>query len=175
MGRQQPVDLGEDTALQILALGQALLDEIGALDGIGQRAGDPQRAFPGQLGRGEELRPGAPRIGQHRLELALQLGIGIVDRDVDAVEEETRAPAGADDAAADQRRGLDLAHAHHRFLRESFSRTSSGPSTRAPIAWTMVTARSTSWPLVANRPLPRKRLSSSPTRTLPPASASMAA
>ena len=57
-----------------------------------------------------------------------------------------------------------------RFCSESFARTASGPSTRTPMFSAIATARSTRSALVARTPFASQRLSSSPTRTLPPAS-----
>src|SRR6267378_3381638 len=56
----------------------------------------------------------------------------------------------------------------------SFSRACAGVSTRAPMASMMVRAFSTSWALLAYTPLLKYRLSSSPTRTLPPSSTACA-
>src|SRR5579863_2916603 len=77
--------------------------------------------------------------------------------------------------------GLDLAAINRQFRHRnsaqrscSFSRACAGVKTLAPMASMMVRAFSTNCALLAYTPLLRYRLSSSPTRTLPPSSTACA-
>ena len=100
--------------------------------------------------------------------IALRLGAGIEHRDVDAREQQARDPTRADHPAADA--GGLPGRVHQRRSSLSFARTSAGPRIRAPMPCAIATARSTSASFVASTPLSSQRLSSSPTRMLPPAS-----
>src|SRR5690606_13886539 len=105
---------------------------------------------------------GAAGIGEHRLHLAAGFRVRIVERYIDAIENKAGGPARADDTAANAGRARNLAiHRGALLVRPSFLRTSSGPRTRAPRFSMMVTARSTSWALVASTPFSSQRLSSS--------------
>ena len=169
--RRRGVDLGEHPDLQVFHLGQALDDEARARRRLGDRAGDAQDALR-HVEAGHQLRHGAAGVGQHRVELAGELRVGVEDRAVMAVQQEARRPAGADDAAADEADALLPVHAGLRSFNSS--RVAAGPITLPPMAVRIVAARSTSAPLVAGTPRSSHRLSSSPTRTLPPAMAAMA-
>ena len=70
---------------------------------------EAQRSTPARRRIGE-LGEGAVGEGHHLADLALGFRIGIGDRDVDAVLDEARRPAAADDATADDR---GFAHAGH--------------------------------------------------------------
>ena len=84
--------------------------------------------------------------------------------------EEARGPAGADHAAADQRRrGGQRRQRSPRLPGRASRAPRPGPRTRAPIEADDLARRARrAAPLVASTPRSRKRLSSSPTRTLPP-------
>ena len=114
-----------------------------------------------------QLLQGAARILHHLADLALGLGVRVEHVHVDAVERESRHPSPADDPAAydGDKAGLP-GRRHHaapfsflragaRFLSLSRLRTSSGPTTDAPMFSTTFTARSTSCALVANTPRER--------------------
>ncbi len=175
IGPHDLLGLRKQTDFQVLAFGKAFLDEVRTFGGFLQRAHDAPGAGRRQRRDGHH-RPGAPRVVHHLGDLALGLRVGVADHRVHAVQHRARGPGAADHAAAEQADRLHAVHAAHpRFTSLSFLRTSSGPRMRAPIAVRIVAARSTSAPLLASTPRERNRLSSSPTRTLPPASAAMAA
>ena len=100
-GRAAASMICEHALLEVLALGQALLHEVGVGDGGLDRGGDGQRAL-GRATPGNSAARARARRGDHGLELAADLRVGIEDRDVVAVEKKARRPAGADDAAADK-------------------------------------------------------------------------
>src|SRR5579859_4247798 len=88
------LDTGEYPFLQVLALGQAFLDEVGVGDRVAERGGDRQAP----LAQGDARKQGgvsAARVGERRLELARQIRIEVEDRHVVAVQEETGDPAAA--------------------------------------------------------------------------------
>ena len=169
-GPRGAIDVAEHPDLQRLDLGEALDDEVGLADGIGDGGGDAEAPFGNRDPR-HQLRLGAARVADHRLELAGEIRVGIVDGAVVAVQQEAGGPARPDDAAADE---ADRVAGHAGLPRLSSSRTAAGPMTAEPIAVRIVEARSTSAPLVASSPRSSQRLSSRPTRTLPPASAAIA-
>ena len=138
----------EQLALELDALGRALLDEVGIAGRVLRRRDEGQQAL-GRERRQGQPRGGPPRAREHLFDLPRRLGIRVVELDVVAVQQEARGPAAADHAPAEQ---PDL-HAARR--RSSFSRTSAGPSTRAFIPSRICTARSTSSPFDASRPRER--------------------
>ena len=116
--RQQPGGRGRDDrvggrgaagprqqlALERLALGCALLDQLRALDGILDGGHERQRAL-GRERRGRQPSPGSAAA----LDLAVggfeRLGRWVVEPDVDPGENQPRRPATADHAAPEQPRG----------------------------------------------------------------------
>ena len=99
-GRRRRVDLGQHGAFEIEPFGHAFLDEFGAVHCIGNAAGNAQRAG-GRARVAEQPGEGAFGIVEHRLQLAFGVRVGVVDRGVDAVQDEAGRPAAADDPAAD--------------------------------------------------------------------------
>src|SRR6185437_14552409 len=83
---------------------------VGARHRLGDGLGEGQLAFLGQAA-GKHLLIGAARALHHLVDLARGLRIGIVDRNVDAVQQQARDPARANDSAADGGCFLDSAHA----------------------------------------------------------------
>ena len=148
--------MASKVALDLLSLGSALLDEVDA----GDRLLDARRERQLPLGRKRREREpavGAASVVEHRVDLPGCLGVRIEEPHVDAVEHESRRPAAADHPATEHG---DAARARsgvlsHGSASRSFARTSSGPSTRTFIASRIVTARSTSWRLVASTPRER--------------------
>ena len=148
-------------------LRHALLHEIGPFDRRLDRGGEAEPAARRQR-RADEPGKGALGVRDHLADDAFRLGAGIVNGDVDPREQQARDPARADHPAADA--GGFPGRVHQRRSSLSFARTSAGPSTRAPMPCATATARSTSASFVASTPFSSQRLSSSPTRMLPPAS-----
>jgi hypothetical protein len=168
------IDLGDNAALEIDAFRHAFLDPVGACDRLRKRCGIGEPALGRQRRHGQHF-IGALGIGEHLANDALGLRMRIEDRRVDAGQHETRRPGSPDHPAADTGCLLNSAHhvlvrmsvcrvtrprnypgraGHQRLVSLSFFRTSSGPMIRAPMPSITVTAFSTSWALVASRPLP---------------------
>ena len=155
IGPRRRLDFAQHADFQRFDFGQRFLDEIGAGHRIGQAGGNVHRAFR-RAQRAIEPAVRGAGIGQHRLDLAPGFGIGIVQPHIEPRQRKARRPARADDARPDQADGANVAHDQpHRFTSLSFSRTSAGPSTRAPMPSTISFARSTSWPFDASCPRPR--------------------
>ena len=127
------IHFGQQPHFQVLALGQAFLNEIGIAHRFGDAGGEGDRAFRRQC-LAEKPGQRSARVGDYRSGLAFHLRIGIEDRDVDPVEHEARRPACADHPAADNPNLADfMCHvrlAFQRFVSLSFSRTSAGPIMR---------------------------------------------
>ena len=104
------VDLGQHLVLQVEPLRHAFLDEVGILHRLGDRLGEGKLALLRQPAR-QHLLVGAARALHHLADLARGFRIGIVDRHVDAVEQQAGHPARADDPAADGGGFFDGAHA----------------------------------------------------------------
>ncbi len=107
IGRRVPVDLGKELALQLDPLRRAFLHVVRLADRRLDRGDEAKRPAPARR-RGDQLGEGAVGIRDDLADLAFRFRIRIVDGDVDSVLDEARRPAGADDAAADDRRLPDL-------------------------------------------------------------------
>ena len=109
-GAGRGAGLRQQRLLELEPLGRALLDELHALGGGSGRRHEGQRAFARQRHRRQAAERPAREL-QHLAELALGLGIGVVEAHVDAAEQEARGPAAADHAAAEQAHRAGCAHA----------------------------------------------------------------
>ena len=107
--RRVGIDLGQHLVLQLQAFRHALLDEVSARDRFRDGLGKGQLAFLRQAAR-HHLLVGAARALHHLVDLAGRLRVRIEDRDVDAVEQKARDPAGADDPSADGGCFADCGH-----------------------------------------------------------------
>ena len=131
--RRMRIDLGQHAVLEVEPLRHAFLDEVGAVDRLGDGLGVADRALPRQP-LGQHLLVGAPRALHHFADLARGFRIGIEDRHVDAVQHEARDPPRADDAAADRSGLADDAHADAPLLCLAVSGSVS--ATRSPARMT---------------------------------------
>ncbi len=103
--------LRQERLFQLEALRRRLLDEVGACGGLCGGADELERPLRGQR-RERQPAVGPARVRDRLADLALRLRVGVVEPDVDAVEDEPRRPAGADHAAAEQpHRAGALSHA----------------------------------------------------------------
>ena len=101
--------LRQQRLLELEALGSALLHELDALGGGRGRRHERQAALARQRHRRESAeRPAGELEGLG--EPAPGLGIGVVEADVGAAEQEARGPAAADHTTAEQAHGARGAH-----------------------------------------------------------------
>ena len=106
VGGRRGVDFGEDAALEIEALGHALLDELGAVDRLGDARGDSNNTSC-RTRVAEQAGERALGVVEHLTRLAPGLRIRVEDRYVDAVEHEAGRPPAADHPTADARGAFD--------------------------------------------------------------------
>ena len=93
--------LGEHLLLQLESLGQALLHEVDAGDGVLDGRRERDRALLGERGE-RQLRIRATRVRHDLVHLARRLGIDVVQLHVDAGECKACGPTAADDASTEE-------------------------------------------------------------------------
>ena len=117
VGWGDPVDLGEQTPLEILALGRALLDEIGTGDRLGQAVVERKASTPVIVCTGKtQLHHLPPCRRDMAATPALGSGHGIVKPDRTPAAQECRDPAVPDHPRTNGRNGVDQigsARGHH--------------------------------------------------------------
>ena len=135
---------------------------------------DCQRTFPCR-GKSHSL-PRVASVFRYFAHYPFCLWPRVVYERIRTTQHPSRSPGRANNARANNRDAFRLRHwcygAH--FVNSSFSRTCPGPITSKLMASKISLARAVRPSLVANSPRPMYRLSSSPTRALPPAMAAKA-
>ncbi len=95
------LSLSINTALDVEPLRHAFDDQTDIRDRLGDGLAESHCALRRAGALGEFfISPVGP--GQHFVHLALSFGVRVIDRDIDPVFDQTRSPAAADYAAADQ-------------------------------------------------------------------------
>ena len=115
VGRRGSARPPQQVLLQLQPLGRALLHEVDAL-GRFFRRGDERESSLGRQRRHHELPRRPSRVVEHVADLARCIRIGIEQLHVDAVEQEPRRPAAADDTAAEQADALEAGDRAHRLI-----------------------------------------------------------
>ena len=93
------LDLGEQPALQLHVLRDALLDEVGVPNRLVELGREPH--VPARTGRVRQLRPRSLGVVEHLADATLGVGMWVEDDDVETVLDQPACPAAADDTATD--------------------------------------------------------------------------